>query len=65
MAEIESILQERRVFPPPPAFASRARVKSMAEYEALARRAAEDPEGFWAEIANELHWQKKWDRVLE
>ncbi|HEY8143408.1 MAG TPA: acetate--CoA ligase [Kofleriaceae bacterium] len=65
MAEIESILQERRVFPPPPAFASRARVKSMAEYEALARRAADDPDGFWAEIAGELHWEKKWDRVLE
>ena len=65
MAEIDSILQERRVFPPPAAFASRARVKSMAEYEALARRAAEDPDGFWAEIAGELHWQRPWDRVLE
>ncbi len=65
MAEIDSILQERRVFPPPPAFASRARVKDMAGYEALARRAAEDPDGFWAEIARELHWQKPWDRVLE
>ncbi|HEU5058547.1 MAG TPA: acetate--CoA ligase [Kofleriaceae bacterium] len=65
MAEIESILQEKRVFPPPPAFASRARVKSMAEYEAMARRAEEDPDRFWAEIAGELHWQRRWDRVLE
>jgi acetyl-CoA synthetase len=65
MAEITSILQENRVFPPPAAFASRARVKSMAEYQAMARRAAEDPEGFWAEIARELHWQTPWQRVLE
>jgi acetyl-CoA synthetase len=65
MAEIDSILQENRVFPPPAAFASRARVKNMAEYEAMARRAAEDPDGFWAEIARELHWQKPWDAVCE
>src|SRR6185503_13108956 len=65
MAEIDSILQERRVFPPPPAFASRARVKSMAEYEAMSRRAAEDPDGFWAEIARELHWQTPWQKVVE
>jgi acetyl-CoA synthetase len=64
-AEIESILQEKRVFPPPPAFASRARVKSMAAYEAMARRAEEDPDRFWAEIAGELHWQRPWQRVLE
>jgi len=65
MAEIESILHEERLFTPPPAFAARARVKNMAEYEALARRAAEDPDGFWAEIAGELFWHKKWQRVLD
>jgi acetyl-CoA synthetase len=65
MAEIDSILQERRVFPPPPAFAAGARVKSLADYEALSRRAAEDPDRFWAEIARELHWQKPWQKVLD
>jgi acetyl-CoA synthetase len=63
--EIESVLQEVRVFPPPAEFAARARVRSMAEYEALAARAADDPEGFWAEQAGELHWHAPWSRVLE
>ena len=24
-----------------------------------------DPEGFWAEVAEELAWEKKWSRVLD
>jgi acetyl-CoA synthetase len=63
--EIESVLQEARLFPPPAEFARRARVRSMAEYEELARRADQDPELFWAEIAAELHWHQPWSTVLE
>ncbi len=29
------------------------------------RRADADPEGYWAGWAEELHWFRKWDRVLE
>jgi acetyl-CoA synthetase len=65
MPEIESILHEQRVFEPPAAFAARARVKSMAEYEALYERAKNDPEGFWADIARELVWFRPWTHVLE
>jgi acetyl-CoA synthetase len=35
------------------------------EYEALYRRSLEDPEGFWAERAEELEWFQKWDQVLD
>ncbi|HTE55709.1 MAG TPA: acetate--CoA ligase [Kofleriaceae bacterium] len=63
--EIESVLQEKRQFPPPAEFASRARVGSMAEYKALARRAEDDPDAFWAEIASELHWFEPWSQVLD
>src|SRR5580658_4725175 len=62
---IESTLQETRVFPPPVEFSAAAHVKSMTEYEALYRRADEDPEAFWAEIARELHWFKPWNKVLQ
>jgi acetyl-CoA synthetase len=62
---IESLLQETRRFEPPAEFAHRAHIKSRAEYDALCSRARADNEGFWAEIAGELHWFKKWDRVLE
>ena len=64
-AEIESILSESRVFPPPAEFSANAHIKSFEEYEELYRRAAADPEAFWAERAEELHWFRKWDTVLE
>ena len=51
---IESILRERRKFEPSAKFSSEAKVKSLAEYEALYHRAAQDPEGFWAECAREV-----------
>jgi acetyl-CoA synthetase len=63
--QIDSILQERRVFPPSPEFSARAHIKSMDEYQALAREAEVDPEGFWAKRAEDLHWFKKWDQVLD
>ncbi|MEX0774785.1 MAG: acetate--CoA ligase [Phycisphaeraceae bacterium] len=37
----------------------------MAQYEALYRQSIDDPDKFWGERAGELHWFKKWDRVLE
>src|SRR5262245_24988830 len=61
---ITSVLKESRVFPPPAAFSAQAHVKSLAEYEQLWQRAATDPEGFWAEQAESLHWFKTWDKVL-
>jgi acetyl-CoA synthetase len=65
MSDIESLSKEDRRFPPPEAFARAARVKSLAEYEALYARADADPEGFWAEQAKELHWFQPWSQVLE
>jgi acetyl-CoA synthetase len=63
--EIESILNESRVFPPPAEFSANAYVKSFEEYEKIYADAAADPEGFWAKQAEELHWFWKWDTVLE
>ncbi|HZP44913.1 MAG TPA: acetate--CoA ligase [Candidatus Binataceae bacterium] len=63
--DIESILREARKFPPPAEFVSKAAVKGLAEYEALCRRAEQDPEGFWGECARELAWFKPFDKVLD
>jgi acetyl-CoA synthetase len=63
-ANITSVLKETRVFPPPPEFAAQAFIKNQAEYEVLWKRAHDDPEGFWGEQAGQLHWFKRWDRVL-
>ena len=62
---MESLLRENRVFPPPADFAAKAHIKSLAQYEALYKRSIEDPEGFWAEIAGELEWFTPWNKVLE
>jgi len=62
---IESTLQETRVFPPPSEFAEAAHIKSFEEYEQIYNQATEDPEAFWAGVAENLHWFKKWDTILK
>jgi acetyl-CoA synthetase len=63
---IDSVLHEERVFPPPASFSEQAHIKSMEELEGLRAEASENPEGFWARLAEqELHWFKKWDSVLK
>lgn len=34
-------------------------------YEAAFKRSIEDPAGFWGEAAEDCHWTKKWDKVLD
>ncbi len=34
-------------------------------YDEIYRRSIEDPNGFWGEAAEAIHWTKKWDRVLD
>ena len=62
---ITSVLQETRVFPPPEEFARKAHISGLAQYEALWDRAKDDPERFWGEQAQALHWDKPWDKVLD
>ncbi|MGH9512176.1 MAG: acetate--CoA ligase [Terriglobales bacterium] len=63
--DIDSILQEQRKFEPSAEFRAHAHMNSLEAYERIYRESVERPEKFWAAIANELHWFKKWDRVLE
>lgn len=62
---IDSVLQEARIFPPSKDFSSHAHIQSIERYEELYKEAAEDPEKFWGKVASELHWFKHWDKVLE
>jgi len=63
--DIDSTLRENRVFPPPPEFAADAYIGSLEQYESLYQESIEDPERFWATVAGDLHWFKKWDKVLD
>jgi len=39
-------------------------ITSEEDYKTAYRKSVEDPEGFWAEIAETFSWRKKWDTVL-
>jgi propionyl-CoA synthetase len=34
-------------------------------YDEVYRRSMSDPEGFWAAAAEDIHWDRRWDRVLD
>jgi acetyl-CoA synthetase len=62
---IQSVSHEARSFPPPAAFAARARLADAAEYQRLYRQSIDDPNGFWGETARaELTWSKPFSSVL-
>jgi acetyl-CoA synthetase len=58
--EISNLGNENRTFAPSPAFTAQANATA-----ALYAEADSDYEAFWAKQADALHWEKKWDRVLE
>jgi acetyl-CoA synthetase len=60
---MDSLLRENRVFPPSKEFSAKAHIGSLEEYEAMYRRSIEDPNGFWAEAAQELDWFQPWTEV--
>jgi acetyl-CoA synthetase len=62
---IESVLHERRTFPPAARFAGAARVNAQL-LASLHRRAAADYQGFWADLAREeLDWHKPFSVTLD
>ncbi|HTB08159.1 MAG TPA: acetate--CoA ligase [Bacteroidia bacterium] len=42
-----------------------ARITSFEEYNSEYKKSVDNPESFWAEIAENFTWKKKWDKVLE
>ncbi|MCM5568938.1 acetate--CoA ligase [Burkholderiaceae bacterium FT117] len=65
-AQIESVLQEGRLFPPPQSFVEQAAIAGMDQYQALCAEAEKDHAGFWARLAREhLVWRKPFSRALD
>jgi acetyl-CoA synthetase len=40
-------------------------INSIADYQHQYKKSVDNPEAFWADIASEFKWRKKWDKVLE
>jgi len=59
-----SMKAEKRVFYPPAELSKKAHIKSLEEYKGIYQKSIDDPEGFWAESAQQIDWYKKWDKVL-
>jgi len=56
----------KEMYEPPREFADRAHVSSFEQYREMYSESVDDPEGFWAGMAEELvTWDRKWDKVLE
>ncbi len=54
-----------KMFPPSKEFSERAHIRSLEQYRQMYERSVQNPEGFWGEVANDFHWQKKWTKVRE
>lgn len=59
---IQHLLQTKHEIHAPEQLKKEARLK---DYESEYKRSIEDPEGFWAEVANELHWYEPWTKTFE
>ncbi len=58
-------MAEEKVYPVPPEFAKQAHIDE-ARYFEMYQRSLDDPDGFWAEQAEEfVTWFKPWDKVLD
>ena len=58
-------MSDSKVYDVLPHAAKRALIDDAA-YQAMYKRSIEDPDGFWADMANEhVHWFRKWDKVAD
>lgn len=40
-------------------------IKNISDYQEVYQESVSNPESFWAEIADDFSWRRKWDKVLE
>ena len=59
-------VQLKEVYPIPEAAKKKAWVSGRAAYDAMWKKSVEQPEAFWAEVAEQqVTWFKKWDKVMD
>ena len=62
---IDSLMTEKRMFPPPAQIRANAYVNSQQQHQQMWEKSLSDPDSFWLEQANCLTWFKKPTRTLE
>ncbi|CAM8643619.1 Acs Acyl-coenzyme A synthetases/AMP-(fatty) acid ligases [Burkholderiales bacterium] len=63
---IESVMHESRIFQPPKEFSAKARLGSMAAYQAMCNEADKNYAEFWAKHAREeISWKKPFTKTLD
>lgn len=62
---ITSLSKEKRIFKPKEPFSHKAHIKSLAQYHKMYNESVKNPQKFWAKIAEELYWSRRWKKVLE
>src|SRR5687767_544392 len=66
MSTIESVLQEKRVFPPRPEVVKAANISGMDHYRALCAEAERDFDGYWSRLAREeILWHKPFTKGVD
>src|SRR5579885_3665580 len=63
--QIDSLSQESRLFAPRPEFRRSSLLPDLDEYRRLHALSLSDPENFWADMAGDFFWFRKWSRVLD
>ncbi|MBN1392546.1 MAG: acetate--CoA ligase [Sedimentisphaerales bacterium] len=62
---IDSLMVEKRTFPPPANIQTDAHINSMKQYEQMWEQSINDPDAFWLEQAKALTWFKEPTKSLE
>ena len=52
-------------FKPAADFVAKAHIKSLDDYKKLYDESIKNPDAFWTKMAEDLHWYKKWDKVVD
>jgi acetyl-CoA synthetase len=60
---IVSMIAASRLHPPDESRARKTNAGSVAAFQKMLERSWSDPEAFWAEVASELKWMRRWDSV--
>jgi acetyl-CoA synthetase len=62
---ITSMMDEKRVFNPKIELSKKAEFKTMDDYRKAHKESIENPEKYWAKVAENLVWNKKWTKVMK